>query len=228
MEKRYDLGLDRFQATSFLQAVRTKRDVIVLWMSAIKSFLANQPALHEQRKAQLSIVVMSMSRLFCELNGGRKIFSIAFPFNIRCVNDELCFYSREGILIDSRVSSQILALIDGEGSGVLNAPDFSNFIDPIIEAVEVDASLWTLLRELMLAEDAYVRYDWDEGRADGHRHPEHHLDLYYSAGCSFKIGLEGGIDQSALISILNIDVDCHYLNPPAPVRPAVGRRTSRR
>lgn len=211
--KRYDLGLDRFQAIYFLNAVRTKQDVIVLWMSAIKTFLAQQPAEGEQREARLSIVVRSMSRLFCELNGGRKIFSIAFPFNIRSENEEISFISREGILVDSRVSSQILALI--EGGGVLTSPDFSNFIDPIIDAVDIDASLWTLLRELMLAEDAYVRYDWDDARENGHQHPEYHLDLCYSAGSSFKLGLPGSIDQETFISILNVEDDCHYLHPAA-------------
>jgi hypothetical protein len=218
--KRFDLAVDRYQAASFLDAVRTKRDVIVFWMNAIKAFLANQPAEEGQREAQLSIVVMSMSRLFCELNDGRKIFSIAFPFNTRFENNELSFYSREGILVDSRVSSQILALI--QGGGVLDAPDFFNFIDPIIEAADIDPSLWTLLRELMLAEDAYIRYDWDEERADGHRHPRHHLDFGYSAGCSFKVGLHDRIDQATLVSILNIEVDCHYLHRAAAERPVYG------
>ena len=92
--------------------------------------------------------------------------------------------------------------------------DFSHFIDPIIEASEVDELIWALLRELMVAEDAYMRYDWDEECADGHRHPIHHLDLYYSSGSSFKVGLAAGIDQESLISILDVDVDCHYLHRP--------------
>jgi hypothetical protein len=210
--KRVDLPIDRFQAAAFLDSVRTKRDVIVLWMNAIKAFLANQPATAAQQVAELSIVVMSMSRLFCELSEGRKIFSIAFPFSTRTDGDEIAFYSREGILIDSRVSSQILSLVE---SGVLDAQDFSKFIDPIVDAADIDPTLWTLLRELMLAEDAYIRYDWDEKRADGHHHPEHHLDLYYSAGCSFKVGLQGPLDHASLVSILNIEVDCHYLHRPS-------------
>jgi hypothetical protein len=212
MAKRFDLRVDRFQASALLQAVRTKRDVILLWMSTIKSFLAQQPAELGQEAATLSIVVRSMSRLFCESSGGRKIFSLAFPFTVREANDEFLFFSREGIPIDSRVSSEIVSLI--ENGRVLEAMDFSHFIDPIIEATEVDELMWALLRELMVAEDAYVRYDWDEERADGHRHPIHHLDLYYSSGSSFKVGLAAGINQGTLISILDVDVDCHYLHQP--------------
>lgn len=210
MTKRIDLSVDRYQATAFLKAIRTKRDVIVLWMNAIKAFLINQPASTAQTAARLSIVVLSMSRLFCELAGGQKISSFSFPFSTRTDGGELSFYSREGIRIDSRVSSQILSLIE---DGVLQAQDFSHFIDPIVQAADIDPLLWTLLRELMLAEDAYVRYDWDEEGADGHRHPEHHLDLFYSSGCSFKVGLRGQLDHATLVSILNIEIGCHYLLP---------------
>lgn len=208
--KRFDLAIDKYQATYFLAAVRAKRDVIILWMSAIKAFLVNHPAEEAHSEARLSIVIMSMSRLFCELKGGGKIFSVAFPFNVRHEENQYVFASREGIRIDNRVSSEIISLVE---SGTLQATDFSHFIDPIIEAVDVDPSLWALFRELILAEDAYIRYDWDVERVDGHRHPEHHLDLYYSQGSSFKIGLHGGLTHATMISILNIESDCHYLLP---------------
>jgi hypothetical protein len=209
--KRFDLSIDQYQAESFLEAIRSKQDIIVLWMTAIKAYLVNYPVSEAQSEARLSIIVMSMSRLFCELKGGGKIFSVAFPFSVRYQEEEgFIFASREGIRIDNRVSSEIISLIE---SGVLNAADFSHFIDPIIEAVDVDASIWTLFRELMLAEDAYIRYDWDVERADGHRHPEHHLDFYYSQGSTFKVGLRQGIDHATMMSILDIGSDCHYLLP---------------
>lgn len=208
--KHFDLAIDKYQAACFLEAVREKRDIIVLWMSAIKAFLVNHPTKESQSEARLSIVIMSMSRLFCELKEGGKIFSISFPFTVRYEGDEYIFSSRNGIRIDNRVSSQIISLVE---SGTLQAADFSRFIDPIIEAVDVDPSLWVLFRELMLAEDGYIRYDWDVERVNGHRHPEHHLDLYYSQGSSFKIGLHGELSHATMISILNIESDCHYLHP---------------
>lgn len=213
MPKRFDIALDRYQVATLVGAVRTKRDVIALWMNAIKSFLADSPAPDHLREAKLSIVVKAMSRLFCELEGGRKIFSVGFPFTVQSVDGELQFRSREGILIDNRVSSGILSLIEDKVTGVLSSRDFYQFIDPLLEAIEIDPAMWTLLRELMLAEDAYLRYDWDEKRADGHKHPIHHIDLCYSAEGTFKLGLKDSIDQSALIEILDIEVDCHYLHP---------------
>ncbi|MBU9313216.1 hypothetical protein [Burkholderia multivorans] len=209
--KRFDLAIDRYQAEELFSSVRSKKDVVVLWMQAIKMFLANQPADENNKIADLSIVVRSMSRLFCELNNGDKIFSVAFPFNTKIVDGRLEFTSREGLLVDSRVSSQILTLI--QGNGIFECVDFDDFIDPIFDAVSIDRSLWNLIRELMLVEDAYLRYDNDPGRARGHLHPEHHIDLYYSASGSFKIGLDQQIDKNSLISILSIETDCHYLRP---------------
>lgn len=216
MAKLLQLRVDRYQTVNFLSPVRAKRDVILIWMDAIKAFLVNLPAAPDQSTAVLSINVMSMSRLFCELDGGRKIFSVAFPFSIHIDDKDgtFSFYSREGLLIDSRVSSQLVALV--EGSGVLEAADFGYFFDSIIDAVDVNQDIWPLLRELILAEDGYVRYDWDTTRANGHLHPEHHIDLCYTANSTFKIGLRSRIDCSALISILNIETDCLYLQPLLP------------
>ena len=166
MAKHLVLPVDRYQAESFLKAVRTKRDVIFLWMNAIKAFLVNQPAEQAQAVAEISISVMSMSRLFCEVDNGKKIFSISFPFSLRKQDNVVEFYSREGVLVDSQISSQLLALI--ESGGILEESDFLRFIDPILDAIEIDPSLWVLLRELMLAEDSYVRYDWDTAREPLH------------------------------------------------------------
>lgn len=212
MAKHLALAIDRYQAESFLKAVRTKRDVIFLWMNAIKAFLVNQPAEQAQAVAVISVSVMSMSRLFCELNDGKKIFSISFPFNLQIQDDEVNFYSREGVLVDSQISSQLLALI--ESGGILEECDFLKFVDPIFDAVDSDPNIWGLLRELMLAEDAYVRYDWDPTRINGDIHPEHHLDFFYSSSSSFKLGLSGQLDRHSLMGILNVDTDCHYLFAP--------------
>jgi hypothetical protein len=210
--KHIALTVDRYQAETFLKAVRTKRDIILVWMNAIKAFLVNQAAPEAQTVAVISLSVMSMSRLFCELEDGRKIFSISFPFSLRITDDQILFYSRSGVLVDSRVSSQLIALV--ETGGVLEEPDFLRFVDPILDAIEMDPSLWVLLRELMLAEDSYVRYDWDSAGINGHLHPEHHLDFAYSSSSSFKLGLNARVSRDTLMGILDVDSDCHYLHAP--------------
>ena len=211
MAKQFNLDIDEYQASTYLSAIRSKRDIVLLWMETIKNFLANQPAEEPNVKARLTICVDKMSRLFCALEGGKKIFSIGFPFGVSYGNGQYRFLSREGVEIDSGVSSNVIALINS--SQIFGEQDFCKFIDPILELSEYDPHLWTLMRELMIAEDGYVRYDWDEIRQDGHRHPLHHLDVYYSNSSTFKVGLGQQLDQTSLVSILDIATDCHYLMP---------------
>lgn len=215
MVKRFDLAIDKYQTAAYLSSIRSKRDVLNLWMETIKNYLAGQPAEEKDTVARLSIHIDSMCRLFCTIEGGKKIFSLSFPFSVTLKNDQYRFFSREGVEIDSRVSSNVIALI--ETGGILRAQDFSTFIDPIMEMSEYDPQLWTLVRELMIAEDGYIRYDWDEERQDGHRHPLHHLDVYYSNGNTFKVGLGQQISQPNLVEILDSATNCHYLRPAEPL-----------
>lgn len=211
MAKQFNLDIDKYQASAYVGAIRSKRDIVVLWMETIKNFLAGQPAVGPNVSACLSIHIDKMSRLFCASKGGCKIFSVSFPFSVTCTDGEYRFYSREGVEIDSRASSNVITVIDS--GGIFGVQDFSSFIDPILEMSEYDPQLWTLMRELMIAEDGYVRYDWDEIRQDGHRHPLHHLDVFYSSGSTFKVGLGQQIDQPSLASIVDTTTDCHYLMP---------------
>jgi hypothetical protein len=213
MAKHLNLGLDEYQAQLFLSPIRSKSDVIVLWMNAVKAFLVQQPPLGSHVAASLSIFVYTMSRLFCEAADGRKIYSISFPFTTRLDGTELRFFSRTGIAIDSQMSSLVLTLVNTDG--VLDAIDPYAFIDPVLTAMDINQGAWSLLRELMLAEDGYVRYDWDTTRVNGHLHPEHHLDLCYTNASTFKVGLRRQLSQAEFLTILDVDTDCHYLHPSA-------------
>ncbi|WP_221632746.1 hypothetical protein [Delftia sp. HK171] len=177
----------------------------------MKAFLVQQPPLGSDVAASLSIFIATMSRLFCEVSEGRKIYSISFPFTVRVDNGELNFSSRSGILIDSQMSSLVLSLVNTDG--VLDATDPYVFIDPVLTAMDINQGAWSLLRELMLAEDGYVRYDWDTVRVNGHLHPEHHLDLCYSNASTFKVGLPRQLTRADFLTILDVDTNCHYLHP---------------
>lgn len=213
MAKAFHLAIDRYQADTYVAPIRTKRDIVVIWMETIKNYLIDQPPSPDATAAEISILIDSMSRLFCTLGDGRKIFSIAFPFGVTRILDEYRFISREGVEIDNKVSSIILSLIGKENEGIFSSQDFSQFIDPIIDSSDFHPEIWSLVRELMLAEDGYLRYDWDAVRSDGHRHPLHHLDVNYSNGGTFKVGLNTHVDCNTLISILDAATDCHYLRP---------------
>lgn len=213
MAKHLDLALDKYQAQLFSYPIRGKSDVIILWMNAVKAFLVQQPPVVSDVAASLSIFVSTMSRLFCVMGDGRKIYSISFPFTVRTDGAELCFFSRSGIAIDSQMSSLVLTLVNTDG--VLEAIDPYAFIEPVLTAMDINYGAWSLLRELMLAEDGYVRYDWDTARVNEHLHPEHHLDLCYSNASTFKVGLPRQLTQVNFLAILDVNTDCHYLHPSA-------------
>jgi hypothetical protein len=181
-------------------------------MQVVKDFLANQPAPLTSTVATLTIVIGAMCRIFCEQKSGKKVFSLAFPFSVREVDGQFIFYTRGGLDIDNELSSQVLTLVKDEFFGVFGVPDLDVFIDLILDE-DINIQMWPLLKELMLAEDLYIRYDFDEERAAGHLHPLHHIDLGYSSGGTFKVGLDSPIDRDTLVGILDVGSECHYLRP---------------
>lgn len=210
MLKLESVGLDRFQVEPFKRAVRTKRDVIAIWMYAVKAFLIGGDFVApEDRAGSLTIATSAMSRLFCESELGKKSFSIGFPFKQKEENGELVFRSRGNYILNSKTTSDILALL-GDNSA-LDRPDFYTFVDAIEEITTDEENIWGLLRDLMLAEDGYIRYDWDTVRVDGSKHPEHHFDVCYSSEATYKVGLKAALTQEVFIDLLDLETDCHFL-----------------
>ena len=210
MPKLESVGLDSFQLEPFKRAVRSKRDVIAIWMHALKAFLIGDVFVAtEHRAGSLTIAVSAMSRLFCETDPGKKAFSVGFPFKLKEEGGERVFRSRGNYLLDSKTTSEILALV-AEGNA-LDRSDFYTFVEAVEEITAGDESIWGLLRELMLAEDGYVRYDWDVERKDGNRHPEHHFDVCYSSEATYKVGLSAPVNQQVFIDVLDLETDCHFL-----------------
>ena len=67
------------------------------------------------------------------------------------------------------------------------------------------------LRELLLMEDGYIRYDYDEEHKNGDLHPLNHYDLFYSSHATFKIGLNAILSEDEFVDLLDIKSDCKYL-----------------
>ena len=68
-----------------------------------------------------------------------------------------------------------------------------------------------LITFLLSFEPGYVRFDLDETNDTGSVHPREHLDINYSSGSTFKLGLSKALNYDELIDILNINSPCHYL-----------------
>lgn len=210
MPKIESIGLDRFQIQPFKRAVRTKRDVIAIWMHALKAFLiGDEFVAAADRAGSLTIAISAMSRLFCETEPGKKAFSVGFPFKIKEEDGERVFRSRGNYLLNSKTTSDILALVADDSA--LDRPDFYTFVEAVEEITADDEYIWGLLRDLMLAEDGYIRYDWDIDREDGEMHPEHHFDVCYSSEATYKVGLSGAVSQKVFIDVLDLETACHFL-----------------
>ena len=154
------------------------------------------------------LIVSKMSRLFYVSDD--KYFSLNFPFSVIEDGELLCFKFKNGDEIDSRFSSDIIAVISSPEAFM--SFDIFDFLDPVVEIIENNCNFWSLLRDLILFEDGYIRYDYDVKHANGAIHPINHLDIFYSSGSTFKIGLKDRIDDNHLIDILNVSTDCHFLD----------------
>lgn len=106
------------------------------------------------------------------------------------------------------MTSTILSLID---CGIFTESDVLGFAMPISDEHQTDSDLWGLLRELLLWEEGYIRYDDDPGNVNGDIHPRYHLDVFYSGASTFKLGLRQAIEHATFADILDINTSCRYL-----------------
>lgn len=193
--------------------VKTKAQIIEILMEAINYMTLNPTVPVNKIQGKIILIKDKMSRLFFIKD--KKYFSIAFPFFV--TNDEniYTFSFKNRIEIDSQLSSKVISII--------NCNDFKSdcsidFISPICEEEQCDENFWFFLRELLLMEDGYVRYDYDKETHDkyneigeGHKHPLNHYDLFYSSDTTFKIGLENTLNEHEFIDLFNMYTDCLYL-----------------
>lgn len=180
--------------------------VIALLMKTIKHMLVNYRLDNQLIKGKIVLKVSKMSRLF--FISQDKVFSINFPFFVSDTNNELSFYSNDGHEVDSKVTSDVLSILTSDT--VLNSGDVIAFADFICDIADYNTGFWSLLRGLLLFEDGYIRYDYDEKYENGFRHPLNHLDIFYGSGSTFKIGLRRSITQDHLMDLLDLETDCHF------------------
>ncbi|MBB2205879.1 hypothetical protein [Gluconacetobacter takamatsuzukensis] len=207
--KKFDFPLDAFQASRLVGSFRGKKDVIALWMNAIKLISVYAEPTKAQVSGHLVLHVDKMSRLFIET--GTKSFSVSFPFSIYEKDYGLEFGTSACPEVDSKVTSDILSLINGQD--VFSSGSVYEFADPLIELTGDQDLVWQLLRDLMLVDDGYIRIDHDSDNENGALHPLDHIDIFYSQAATFKIGLGGRVGLDAFHDILSIKSNCYYLGP---------------
>ncbi|MBO2634392.1 hypothetical protein I6M48_18140 [Shewanella algae] len=195
----------------FFSPIKNKVHIIELLMNSIKYMLINPEVSKGNSKGKIVLKIDKMSRIFYVKSD--KIFSIAFPFNV-IFEDAYFFKYKNEMDINSMVASKVISLI--------NEPSFLSgcsieFAEPISEYQErynCDR-YWDFVRELLVMEDGYLRYDYDIDNYERHKrsdkHPLNHFDLFYTSNATFKIGLRRKINESDFVDMLDIKTKCHFL-----------------
>lgn len=207
--KKFTFAIAPWNLDLVFKPIRTRADVIVLLMKIIKIMDVGPRLSKSPQSEYFELIVDRMSRLFFFSEG--KHFSISFPFNAIDINEALVFRTSSGITIDSQMTSDILGIMSTEE--VFTTNDVLDFADPISDYLRHNAGGWPVLRELLMHEDGYIRYDHDPENEDGHLHPLHHFDVFYGSNQTFKIGVDRKVCEAELIDALNIGTNCYYLNP---------------
>jgi hypothetical protein len=211
--KRYTYKIAKWNASDILVPIRSKKDSIKLLMKAIKIMITYQEVPEEDAIGSITLQVSKMSRLFFFSEG--RFFSIIFPFAVVEADGGLSFSSKYMADIDSRATSCVLGFLSSiehfESSCIYE------FADLIISLEETANDIWPLIRELLMHEDGYVRYDHDSDNENGAMHPLHHLDVFYSSRATFKLGLCDKLEEHSLVDILSTETECSYLRSPEAI-----------
>lgn len=194
-----------YQEDYFLSPLRDKCDYAKLIAYSLQAFLITYDTKGVDIHVRMKLVIDKMSRLF--FYKADKFFSIAFPFNIICEDDNILeIRSYSGIFINNKVVAGLLSILN-EVNFKQNMffGSYQNYEDSI------DNSSFDILEEILSSEPAYIRYDCDIKNAKGKLHPAYHLDINYSSAGTFKIGLNEHISESFFEDIQNINTDCRYI-----------------
>ncbi|WP_442603613.1 hypothetical protein [Paenibacillus sp. KN14-4R] len=213
--------------------IRNKSDIVWLLLNSLEVILSEIPVA-DRGYGIFSLNINKMSRIFFAANieGYMKNFSFTFPFTIHLEDNSVKkLYSTNTKIGINKTIVRILLELAAEGffKEKEQTPNIYDEMDALSVAIKnninVDEDLddyeekvWTIIKEFLLFEPGYLRYDFDEERADPDLHPLHHLDVFYSSQATFKLGLNESIfknkllEREDLINVLDITTPCYYIS----------------
>ena len=206
--KRYVIEIDKFQAEWIFAPIRSRQDALIILMRSVKILLLGAPPPKEQVVGKIDLVVSKMSRIF--FTSDKKVFSLAFPFFVSEREGALFFKTHSHSGVDHKTSSDILNLL--EAPTTLSSSEVLEFAESVDDIAQFDPEIWGLFRDLLVSEEGYIRYDYDEEHENGHFHPVNHFDVFFSSGSTFKIGLHNPTDIDAFVDFLDSNTECHYVS----------------
>lgn len=218
MSKQYQFKISEGVLKIFFPEYRVKEktSIIQILLEATRYMLSNEFSSKVYEPNKLVLVIDKMSRLFFVTKD--KMYSIVFPFTVSEYDKYLSFSFPEIIDVDAQVISNVITVLRDD---LFNSKCSVDFSEPIY-AMENDfnENFWLLLKELLISEDGYIRYDkdqkgYDEAVKKGfkHRHPINHFDIFYTSKSTFKVGFDKDIFIDEFIDSVNINTDCKFLRP---------------
>lgn len=204
--------IGEFFCTKVIKPIRNKQEAILLLLETLKLVNDVENRITNER-GRIIICIDKMNRVFYETN--EKIFSLCFPFSLEeKENDYFRIYDN---LTDVEITNQMISLlisilkIDGKfGESLENVMDFIIESAEDYEYQDID-DIWRILFKLWYMEDGYIRYDYDPEHEKNEIHPLYHLDVNYSSGITYKIGLRDALKVDELRNILDTTTNCLYL-----------------
>lgn len=210
----FDIGQSYLELFFPKKRIKTKIQVLEILLEATRFMLVNHAIERKNIDGKIILIVDKMSRLFFFKN--ERYYSIVFPFYVNEIDNLLHFSFQNDIEVDAHLISNIFSIIKCETFKDKCSLDFA---EPIYDYEnEFNENFWVFLRELLLFEDGYIRYDKDtenyqlaKGKGEEHKHPLYHFDFFYSSNATFKIGLEKELIDQDFIELLDINTDCKYI-----------------
>lgn len=221
--KRYEFCLSKNTLDLFFpkERVKTKVQILGILLEATRYMFFKSKVDKKDIVGKIILQVDKMSRLFFFKKD--KYYSLVFPFFVKENNSFLRFSSIGNIDVDSQLISNTISIIKSDSFNSQSSLDFADPIEDIESNYNKD--FWIFLRELLLLEDGYVRYDKDLKSYNEavlkkavHRHPLSHYDICYTSNATFKIGLDEDLSHSEFVDLFDINTDCKYLKLPKKIK----------
>ena len=197
------------------ERLKTKKQILKILLETVRIMLIEPSTLRiNVSDSFFKVFIDKMSRIFYFTE--KKYYSIYFPFTYIVDNGKTIISYKNEVDINSQIISNILEILNDSRFDSYNSLDF---VEPIQEIESnFDGKLWYLIKELLILEDGYVRFDndvenYNKAKIAGkqHTHPENHLDVFYLSGNTFKIGVEAILKTSEFEDYFNTNTDCKYL-----------------
>lgn len=216
MKTRFEIEIDQSSLSVFFPKfrIKDKLQILEILLESARYILHGKRETKVKTLNKIIFFREKMNRIF--LVSEDKIYSIIFPFNVQIENTVLTLDFKNLIQLDSFVISNLIILLKNP---LINSDNCFDFIEPISELEDNNKEkYWPVLKDLFMQEDGYIRYDKDEKgfeeakkKKEEGRHPLYHIDVFYTNGATFKLGLDRSMPDVDLIDILDAGTNCKFL-----------------